>query len=64
MAKRLRKKPGAAGTRPRARAVPAERCPRCNGLDRVPIATPKFIMAGWFACPHCNHVWGIPKSEN
>jgi hypothetical protein len=41
----------------------AERCPRCNGLDQVAVVTPKFIMAAWFACPHCNHVWGVPKNE-
>jgi hypothetical protein len=41
----------------------AERCPRCNRLDRVPVVTPKFIMAAWYACPHCNHVWGIPRTD-
>jgi transcription elongation factor Elf1 len=41
----------------------AERCPRCGGLDRVPVVTPKFIMAAWFACPHCNYVWGVPRTD-
>jgi len=42
---------------------PPERCPRCNGLDQVPVVTPSFIMSAWFACPHCNHVWGVPRTD-